>query len=774
MKRFLTVAFCFIGVTAFSCGWYPTDDLYFFYNLFNQQNISSKAYYPFLREDANTFYQTEWGQEFHEGNVQLWQQLLPGWKEANVRKALHADTDEFNKLWINHQSDLEQQVKEYMLFARKCSQTFAYRKRESWDYQEILKENTSDTEVLTDEGSQLFAKAENSQLKLRYAYQLIRAYHYSSRYQEAVDFYNAQIAGKYDKNEIFYYLQDQLAGCYYSLGDFEKAAYLFLEVFNNSLDRKTSAYLSYRFCVNKGADGRSLFTSTADEAGFITINSVSGVKDNFQALEELYQVSPNDKQVELVFMRALNNLERQIWPTRVGVKSETLPTIGEERGKLNQLYDFADKMAGDKKIDNKSFWLMASSYLAFCKNDMSLANSLLDKVKGSDFSDQKSILTKVYTVFSWQEMNAKHEEYLSGFLSDIITAEGIDDWQNMEPSWKYLIMDQVAHLYYKEDKLAKSFLMHNKVQHIIRVSSLPVINDLIAFTSKADKNSFEKLLAKRTEGIEGGYAAVDYLKYIKGMFYLRNGQSTDAYKWLKDSPLNNGGNSISELVSSKIFSNNITECFSCSDAIMEDSVFLASPYAFIKSTFNKAELADYLIQLEDMAANNSAQWKRKLANYLLGNYYFNVSNTGYYRGVLIGGSNCCDYEFILRSYDDKVRASEIINKKKGYNLLDLDGHYDTYYGLSKKSYMHYENVLAQSTDKELNARCLYMMAKCELNVMYNEYEMPGFGGYNGDITADILKYKKSFERLKKEYSDAQFYQDIIEECSFFRYYTSNY
>ncbi|MBL3656264.1 hypothetical protein [Fulvivirga sediminis] len=770
MRKTLTFILVLLNTSVFSCGWGPESDLYFFYNLFEQTNISAKAYYPFLREDENDFYKAHWTQEYHEGNVRLWQQLLKQWTEKDIRKTFHATDPEFKALWGMHKSDLDLQVKTYMTYARKCSATFADRRSNSWEYRDIMKSGSNNTAELIEEGGKLYASTQNEQLKLRYAYQIIRAFHYGSQYQEAVDFYEEHVADQVEKSELYYYAKDQVAGCYYSLGQYEKAAYFFIDVFNNSIDRKTSAFLSYKYCTWKGAEGKSFFKDDQDKATYITITGVRSMGANMETLNRLYEVVPNDEKVELIFMRALNDLEREIWPTQIGVREMTLPYSEEGGETLENLLAFASKAKQNEQIKNQAFWQMAASYLVFCKGDVKEAQNQLSKVSSSSgLNDQKNVLTKVYEVFSWDKMNADREEYLTSFMEK----EMIKNW-GTDPSWKYLIKDQVSHLYYKEGRLAQSYLMHNDIEDVRLIASLPLIDDILAFMQKPHKNGFEQLLMKKSSTIEGDYSPIEYMKYIKGLYYLKKANPQEAYTWLNASQVNEGDNRVSYQVPAKVFSNNITECFDCSEnRIMEDSVYLASPFSFIESNFSKAELADYLVKLEDMAQNNTAQWKRKLAFYLLGNFYYNVSNSGYYRGLLIGSGNCCHYNYFLSDYQDKNRASEIIDSKKGYNLFDLDSHYDVNMKLSKKSYAYYEKVIENSTDKELNARCLYLMAKCELNAMYNEIKSNWhWGGYKGEVNEETSPYKRSFRRLKNECKDTQFYDEIIEECSFFRYYSS--
>ncbi len=91
--------------------------------------------------------------------------------------------------------------------------------------------------------------------------------------------------------------------------------------------------------------------------------------------------------------------------------------------------------------------------------------------------------------------------------------------------------------------------------------------------------------------------------------------------------------------------------------------------------------------------------------------------------------------------------------------------------MSDKAQEYYEKTISESSDAELNARCLYMIAKCELNDFYN----------NGSNKALKVKVKygilklpeyESFKVLDQKYADTKFYKMIIKECSYFRHYTA--
>ena len=778
MKYLLVLILVLTAYVAKPCGWSSENDAYYFYNLFKQTSISSRAYYPFLREDGVLFHNTEEASKVlpNVSNLSLWRKLLNSWHLKEINTALLSDGDDFKKCWKGRNSTIDRSAKKYMLFAKKCSRHFEYRYQPSWKYDDILKSNKVDASTLLEEAMSNMNRESDKQLKLRYSYQIIRILHYSKQYKEAISFFEKKLEGKVEKNEMYYYLLDQVAGCYYSLGNYEKAAYLFLKVFSNSIDRKKSAFLSYRFCTNKGAEGKTLFDGVEDETSFILLKSLRSFSDDTDGLNELFKIAPYDDKLELLFMRSLNNVERRVWPTHIGMDSEILPLLeAEDLQKIDELYALANKIHASPPVFNKDFWKISASYLSFLKGDFQEAKQSLSQVRSSSFKEQKYILTHTYAVFSWQKMDAEKENYLTENIANVLSKKPLEWWADPSPAWKYVILDQVAHLYYKNNQLSKAFLIHNRIEAVDKISSLPLIDDLLAFVQKENKNQFEQLLEQRTAGIRNTYPADDYLNYVKGLYFLQKAAPKIAHMYLEKSSLSKTKNradrnnaKIEDLVSAKIFSNNTKECDdNCSEeAIMLDSVYMASLFSFIKPQFSKADLALYLIEL-DTLSKNETQWKAKLAHYLLGNYYYNLSNTGYYRGTLAGKSNCCWNQYFT---DNRV-ANDMIEQNSGYNLYDVANYEKIDYNFITKAMDAYQQVISSSKDKELNARCLYMMAKCELNIYYNTTdESFDWKGYDGTVSAEAKAYKKSFGLLKNDYRDTKFYDMIIEECSFFRYY----
>ena len=154
---------------------------------------------------------------------------------------------------------------------------------------------------------------------------------------------------------------------------------------------------------------------------------------------------------------------------------------------------------------------------------------------------------------------------------------------------------------------------------------------------------------------------------------------------------------------------------------------------------NSKTLAEVLLKLETMTKEH-ANWKGQLAYYLLGNFYTNISNTGYYRSSLWNESNCCHYRQM-----------------------------ETYLALAHKAKFYYEQVIEHSNNTELKARTTFLLAQCEQNITENESSYDSHYFVNeqamNDVSQDYLDY---FNTLSTTYRNTAFYNKARKTCSYFR------
>ncbi len=760
MKKVLLLFIFIKSSSLFACGggfyWEGME----FYNLFRQTNIAAEEYYPFLRDEYNQFYNDyEENSISHRGNVKCWQEILKDWELDEIHRALYNGVVD----WSMKSTPLEQAAKTYIEFAKKCAKAFYHRANNTtWDYNQIINQTQIEPNELLEEANALMLQESNSQLRARYYYQIVRTLHYTQNWEEAIRLFESKIENQFDKNEIYYYILDQVAGCYYSLEQYDKAAYLFTKVLNNSYDRKTSAFLSFNFCAQQGADGKAFFEGIEDEKDLLLIKSLINFSDEISNINQFIALDANDSRVELLFMRALNEVEREVWPARIGVADKTLPSHSENYS-FDKLLAIVNKQLENKKVEHHDFWQMASSYLSFVNGDILLAENKLEEV--DSFIEQKKKLGLIYKVFSWDTILAEQEDFI---LQTFTQKELRYDKWDMGSAYDFrnVVLDKIANTYYKNKEIAKAFLVHNDMANATHLHSLELLNDLEKLYNKPNKSKYEEILiAQATSTID----LLDYVNYQKGIYYLYQNDPINALESFKKDKSNLGQMQIPDT----LFSNNTIECFNCNSAeVMVDEVYKAELFSFIKPSFSRTELASYLIELQKMTLSET-KWKAKLAYYLLGNYYYNISNSGYYRGLLTDNSNIGHY-FFFNIYGSDRPGEEIIAKGSGYNLSDINEYGKHHFGLSNISSQYYEKVIDLSNDKELNARCLFLIAKNGLNSFYNGEIHETYDMQVDNYYKMKLPKQNSFERLKEDYSNTKFHQMIIDECSYYRYYASSF
>jgi hypothetical protein len=90
---------------------------------------------------------------------------------------------------------------------------------------------------------------------------------------------------------------------------------------------------------------------------------------------------------------------------------------------------------------------------------------------------------------------------------------------------------------------------------------------------------------------------------------------------------------------------------------------------------------------------------------------------------------------------------------------------DPYQGLllsNAQAKMYYEKAFASAENKEQKAKCVFLLTKIERNAFYLTpefvYDVTDFKAFDG------------FKKLKAEYAQTKYYQEIINECGYFGRY----
>jgi len=555
----------------------------------------------------------------------------------------------------------------------------------------------------------------DNELKLRYGYQMVRLAHYTRRYAEAVEFFERYVESLNYRPAMYYYALNQRAGAESGLGNRDEANYLFFKVFSNTKNLKKNTLRSMSFLHD---DDYQRFLERAKSANEINdaylLMGYLSFSNPLAMAEEVVKNSPDAIQAKLLMAWAVGEIEYNHNSTSSDNKMlyeenyDKSISISKNDDFLLKALDFSLKMTQNKKVKEKDFWNLTTAYLYFLNKDFDVAKKHLAKVSNKEelFKSQKERFAAYIYLCEQPKITPEVEKVLFEKYQELISIG------NHGASF---LTDVLANRYYLQEDYAKSFLISNHISVLEAEIDLDLLDKIETFILKSNKNEWEKRIAPSDNMIE-------YINYLRGDFYLANGDLEEAlaafskispyyYQKLTD-------------ISLEIFGYNQIECFRCPPEQVMKNDFSAQ-FSFIKKTMNKKELVEALIQLQEIGEQDNEKGTK--ANYLLGNFFYNVSITGYYRHILFYG-----------------------------NQTDIAADY------LEKSY-------EQANDKELKARIAFALSKCE-QARWDIKSSSSGDWFRGD---DILISDRKYFAELAQYKGTRFYEEVKTHCKYFEYYVNN-
>jgi hypothetical protein len=417
---------------------------------------------------------------------------------------------------------------------------------------------------------------------------------------------------------------------------------------------------------------------------------------------------------------------------------------------FSQTLDFSLKMTKNKQVKEKDFWNLTTAYLYFLNKDFAAAKTYLAKVneKNIKYKNQKEEFAAYIYLCEQPAITQEVEKVL------------FEKYQSLIPVGKEsFLADVLANRYFVQKDYAKSFLISNPVSALGARLDADLLTQVEAFLSKPNKNEWEKYILQHSSNDN----AIEYVNYLWGNYYLAQGnlhkslaafaKVQPSFKWRNSysSDDYNGFTGISD----KVFGYNQIECFNCPPRQVMKNDF-AAQFPFIKKKMNKKELVEALIQLQEIGKQNSENSAK--ANYLLGNFFYNVSRTGYYRHILrFDLTNDAHWSKFSSGQDSpKDIYDGVYFKHYSWRLM----HYDNQTGIAAR---YLEEAYGQTDDKELKARIAFALSKCEQANW--DAEQP----YSRDV---LISDREYFAELAK-YKETRFYDEVKTHCKYFEYYINH-
>ena len=735
----------------FACGWDDGD--WYYYNLFSQEIMKDPRYRPFLLIYGSRYYTND---TLRNGNIEEWQQYLglsyddtqylvfkssredlqnltKGKPVADKRLAFA--TPEFAQkhkqalLYLAYAKYLEPYMR---IVPGEDSDEFSY-----WYFDDPYEHNAGELDY--DKVKTVLTRSWNAEtdneLKLRYGYQLVRLAHYTRRFEEAVQLFNQYVEPLNYRPEMYYYALSQKAGALRGMGETEKANRDYVRVFANSYDLKTMVYTSLTMGWDNDINFADFVAGAADDNERKDIYFMMGYSDFNNPVNEIAKIvaiDPDAIQAKVLMVRAVNLIERSMLPSYlpwpVNGKTMRYPSLDPNDVDGIAFFNQALKVSDSQRANasDKNFWNLVSSYLHFLNQDFDQAGEYLAKVKSKDdlYMTMVNNLTAFVDICRQPVIDAKTEKYLFDKYEDLITSP----MQSFNYADNTFIRLVLANRYELQGEEAKSFLTLHGLNEIENDPDEMLLDKLQSFLNKRNKTPLEEYIAATdTRDLQ---STNNYIAYVKGVLRLTEGDF-DAAK-----PLFDQQTRLRE--SRRIFGNNIMVYYSGEEKkVMRDDYIQEFP--FIHDNMTEADVTEALIQLKKIGDKKDGNYSAK-ANYLISNFFYNVSVTGYYRHYLR------------------------FDKNNGYCDVKFNPVYSPYANTSQLAMAYLRKAMITASDNELKAHIAFAAAKIDQQDGTDCSYAQG-----DDYFYDIIYTPNRFKEFER-YQGTDYYDDVMSNCWYFYAY----
>lgn len=840
-KLLLSISLVFtFSIKTFACADGGDEDSYY-YNLFNQALVNSPQYQPFLLTYDNPYYDTS-DVNLKDEKIEDWANYLGiSYNEALnlVYKASKKDIDNLLKTNKPANRDLKfidanfikknKQALLYLSYAKYLEPYMMHNyvdTGESWSYVDRSgkKATNLDDQKVMNVLLKSYQAETDPELKMRYAYQMVRFAHYTNQYNQAIQLFNKYVVPLNKKSVMYYYVLDQKAGAERAVGNYIQANYDFFEVFSHTKNRKESAYNSMK--VTQDLNFEQMLKKVKTDQEKIDLYLLIGYKDfsnPLAAMRQIIKLNPNAEQAKILYARAINSIEREylnqyqngnLW-SKEKVLPQKLPAFSassSEDGMNQNFIEEVIKLGKEQanKSSDKDFWNLSVAYLSTLARDFNQTKTYLAKVnnQNSDYVLHKKMIEMLMDLNQQDKITSAYEKTILAKYGDILDFELIypeeyeygtkifTDEELLKSRFKDLAKDILANRYFLQGDKAKAFLMHNSIYDLAANMDWEILNALDELDKKKNKNDFENYLVSAINydyyepksynysSRKSKFKLADFIANYKGTLYLKDKKFDLAKAEFKKVPKDfsiEETSFYSELVpnqynwfsniSDAIFGYNKIECFTCPENNVMVKPYL-SEFKFIKQKMNKLELTEALIELNKIAkGKNECATK---ADYLLANFYFNTTSLGYFRELLSFDRNNENgpkfHDFTEQKDEGALNRLIYVNYYKNYGW---NAQYISNFNLSLD---YAKAALKKVTNPELKAQILFTASKAEQGLYYNYVynnisDNVWYVDYDDKklLTLKKNQYRNYFNELKS-LSNTNMFKEIKSNCLYFNTY----
>jgi len=627
------------------------------------------------------------------------------------------------------------QTVDYLIFAKRCEPHAV--NPGPW---EEKKQDVPAMEALIEEGVELFKSADSDNLRLRYAYQIVRLAHYARLYERTLQLYDYLMpkfdVPMYDGREsiIYFWALGHKAGALRALGENAEAAYLYSQIFRFCPSRRFSAYKSFFLKNDEEWEECLLLCQTDEERA--TLYAIRGSASDSRALEEMqkiYELDPRNENLEILLVKEIQELEKDLLGLEFNNNRRNNQRYYDRPRSFAGAYvinleDFVRKVRQEGLVTRPELWYLAEGYLELLAGDHYAAWKTFtvvgETIKNPALKEQLEVFRMAQQIYALDTLNDSIEQL--GY--DIRKEKLFSKYKDLPD----FLRDKFTWLYEEAGHPGKAFRSQYSFRDLRLNPQEEVIKDLLAVAQKPSPNRLEMLLIKDEKGVTMTNALWD----MWATYYFQNYELEAALKLYQNIPAAEW-NSFGTF---HPFRMKINDCIHCPQE--RDTL----------DQYNKGELLETLIDLEYKA-------KAEIDN-----------NAIYFYRIGVALYNCTYFGHSWKTMDYFRSGTTWDNLRSG----DVQPYGRAPYGNKEilnvgRAMYYFEKARLQTNNPELAARATFMAAKCErlLYYMNESYKAPPCCNQIPPLPAE---FSTNYRRLKEDYSNTHFYQDVLKECQYFRAY----
>ena len=635
---------------------------------------------------------------------------------------------------------------------------------------------------------------ENQFIRERYAFQVVKLASEFVSDSAAISFYNQFFNNDADTSVMKYWALSRVAGAHLRAGDTARALYEFAQVFDHSDSKKYAAYVSLRIhpmALHAGA--LALCKTPRERAAVYAISAIQPYVDALPMLKQMAADYPMNDLLELVMAREINKCEGGYFVARYSWFWYNAATDAADSAKsklvhdstfnyFDQLRRFALERTSDPRISDKAFWYTALAYMDYVRADYSQAEQHLNTAAEQPtlnpvVTDQIAIQRLMLAIAEQTHMTREFEARVVPMLAAIRPL----DFRRAN------VFDAscraISGLYLHQPPTIMRGGLGCSTTHVVNIApDAPLAKAYLFKLMAGNTNSTSlALLTEQTEDTASAMLLDSTIAYLRFATSPEASSIDRTIESLAGKPLQ----VFYELRGRRAVNDWDYVTAASNFALIADSVWTKEPYhtylaanpfwsginethvAVTADTVRYTPLtyARRMLELQQLSRSSDAAIAAN-ANYLLGLGTFNVTPEG--NSWLIASRNWSP-AYVGWGYNDTYDVSDSPTILRAYN--------------------YFKHAASLEHDRENAARDIWMSARAEV-VRYYAYlndrwteerkveakQKAPYGTRKNDsldylfLLEDHKLNRTSFSILKQQYGDTKFAQEVIAECSYYRWF----